>query len=154
MTTSTERRSRVRVAGGVAVAGFLGIAVFQAALAFGAPFGEAAWGGSSADLPAGLRAASGIAVVLWLLAAAIVAQRSGLLNTRLGGTFVRRGTWALVGLMSVSTLMNLASRSAPERSIWAPVGLVMTVACLILARSPNPAAPSRQPASWNTAGTS
>jgi hypothetical protein len=146
MTTSTAQRPRARVAGGAATVGFLGIAVFQAALALGAGFGKAAWGGSSADLPAGLRVASGVAVVLWLLTAAIVAQRSGLRDTRLGGTFVRRGTWALVAIMSVSTLMNLASPSALERSIWAPTGLLMTLLCLIVARSaePDPSVPDRR----------
>ncbi|HEY5185659.1 MAG TPA: hypothetical protein VIM19_12305 [Actinomycetes bacterium] len=146
MTASTAQRPRARVAGGAATVSFLGIAVFQAALALGAPFGRAAWGGSSADLTARLRVASAIAVVLWLLAAAIVAQRSGLRNTRLGGTFVRQGTWALVGIVSVSTLMNLASRSALERSIWAPIGLVMTTLCLIVARSaePDPSVPVRR----------
>ncbi len=100
MTASTVPRSRARVAGGAATVGFLGIAVFQAALAMGAAFGNAAWGGSSAALPAGLRVASGAAVVLWLLAAAIVAQRSGLGRHRFSATFAgtRHGSPGVKGI--------------------------------------------------------
>ena len=65
---------------GVAVAaavGFLVIAIFQAALALGAPLGRAAWGGTRTHLPTGLRIASAAAVVFWLLAALIVLGRAG-----------------------------------------------------------------------------
>ena len=60
-----------------AAVGFLLIAIFQAALALGAPLGRAAWGGTRTHLPTGLRIASAAAVVFWLLASLIVLGHAG-----------------------------------------------------------------------------
>ena len=67
-----------------AAVGFLVIAIFQAALALGAPLGRAAWGGTRTHLPTGLRIASGAAAVFWLLAALIVLGRAGSEIFRIG----------------------------------------------------------------------
>lgn len=61
-----------------AAVGFVGIAVFQIALAAGAPLGRAAWGGSHfGTLPVGLRVGSGVAVAVWVFAAVVVLARAG-----------------------------------------------------------------------------
>ncbi len=107
----------------IALACLLGLlALFQLALALGAPWGAAAWGGGSEGvLPAHLRIASGVAAVLWGWAALVVAGRS------LGGVGQRRVLLVLGVLSLVSLAANLASPSAVERAIWAPVALVMAV---------------------------
>jgi hypothetical protein len=69
--------TRPLLAGGVpalaATAGFVVIAIFQIALAAGAPLGRASWGGAHAgQLPTGLRVASAVAVGVWVFAALIV----------------------------------------------------------------------------------
>ena len=51
-------------------------ALFQAALALGAPFGQIAWGGSDAVLPTSLRWTSAGAAVYLLAAAAIMATQT------------------------------------------------------------------------------
>ncbi|HZB01680.1 MAG TPA: hypothetical protein VE800_06200 [Actinomycetota bacterium] len=113
----------------------VGIAGFQAALSAGAPLGVAAWGGGSTTLATGYRIASGFAVVLWLLAAVVVLERSGSDVSPLAGAFVRWGTWFVFGLSLVGAFLNAASRSPWERFLWAPVSLVLAILVLVVARS-------------------
>ena len=123
---------------GVAVAaavGFLVIAIFQAALALGAPLGRAAWGGTRTHLPTGLRIASAAAVVFWLFAALIVLGRAGFDVSPISGTPTRWGAWILVGVLLIGALMNFASSSPWERFLWGPLALVLAVLCFVLARS-------------------
>ena len=129
-------KETVRTAAVVAAAGFLVIAAFQVALALGAPFGPAAWGGAyDEQLPTGLRIASGVAAGVWLLAALIVLGRAGFQVVSLPDAVLRRGIWVLVGLLFVGAVMNLASSSVWERYGWGPVALILGVMCLFVARS-------------------
>jgi hypothetical protein len=43
------------------------------------------------------------------------------------------GTWVLLGLLLLGTVMNLASRSRLERLIQAPVAAVLAILCLLVA---------------------
>jgi len=61
----------------VAAAGLTGIAVFQMALAFGAPLGRAAWGGTQTELPTRLRFSSAASAVFLSVGALIVLGRGG-----------------------------------------------------------------------------
>lgn len=124
-----------RIAGITATVGFVGVAGFQAALALGAPFGRAAWGGADANLPTALRVGSAFAMVFWLFAALVVARRAGLRDSPLSATFVKRATWVLFALSLVGAVMNLASRSALERAIWSPVTLVLAALTFLVARA-------------------
>jgi hypothetical protein len=117
-----------------AAVGFVVVAIFQAALALGAPFGRAAWGGRRARLPGGLRVASGIAIVVWLAAAVIVLGRAGIEVVALSRVVLRWGAWALVVILALGALMNLASRSPLERWIWGPVTVVLAILTFIVAR--------------------
>jgi hypothetical protein len=65
MNRVTPSRRSARCSAVVAAIGYGIIVVFQAALAAGAPLGEAAWGGSDPRLSTGERVGSGVAVVLW-----------------------------------------------------------------------------------------
>lgn len=123
-----------------AAAGFAAVAVFQIALAAGAPLGRAAWGGTHAgQLPVGLRVGSAIAVGVWAFAAMIVLGRAGVTPTTFSPTFLLRGTWILVGVTLIGALMNLASPSSWERYLWAPFTLVLAGLCFLVARtSPTP----------------
>lgn len=105
---------------GVAFAVFAcGVWVFQLALAAGAPWGAAAWGGAnSGALPVGLRAASAVAALVWVGVAAVSAGRL------LGQTGRRR---VLLGVAAYTTLgiaLNAASPSTVERSVWVPATAV------------------------------
>jgi hypothetical protein len=128
--------ARGRSAGVAAAFGFAGIAAYQVALALGAPFGGAAWGGTHpGTLPPGLRVASVVGAVLWGLAALIVLQRVGMSSVLpFGRAFVRRATWVLVVLSFMSGVANFASRSAAERFILAPIAIALAILCFIVAR--------------------
>jgi hypothetical protein len=116
----------------LAAAGFVVIAAFQAALALGAPLGQAAWGGRQARLQIRLRIASAVAVVFWILAALIVLGRAGF-ETLLPDVVERSGTWILVGLLPVGALMNVASSSRWERYLWGPLALILALLTLVVA---------------------
>lgn len=108
-----------------AVAGSLvAFAAFQLALASGAPWGRAAYGGTrSGTLPTHLRAVSGGSAIAYATGAALVLAGSGTDRSR-GRAFT-----AISVLMGVGSLANGASRSPLERAIWTPV----TVATSVLA---------------------
>lgn len=98
------------------------LVVFEGLLAAGLPFGSAAWGGAHrGSLPPSLRVASAISAILWLWLAGVIAGRL------LGPTARRRILLAVAIYSLVGILLNLASKSALERVIWAPVSAVGAV---------------------------
>jgi hypothetical protein len=96
-----------------------GVGVFQLALAVGAPWGAAAWGGANPGvLPTSLRVGSGVAALAW---GAVAGVSAGRLLGRVGRRRV------LLGVAAYSTLgiaMNAASPSSVERAIWVPLTVV------------------------------
>ncbi|MCA0329952.1 MAG: hypothetical protein LCI03_08600 [Actinobacteria bacterium] len=93
-----------------------GLAAFQLALALGAPWGAAAWGGQSPGvLPAGLRAASAVSAVVWLGVAAVAA------GAVLGPAGRRRTLLAAAVYASLGVALNAASPSTVERAVWVPL---------------------------------
>ncbi|RLK59073.1 hypothetical protein [Actinokineospora cianjurensis] len=126
----SRKRSTVVAAAMCAV-----VSAFQFALAAGAPFGRAAWGGTAAELSTGLRVASGVAVVLWAFAAVVLLRRGGLI-AQLPEQVARRGSWVVVALLAAGALMNAASSSPWERYGWAPFILVHLVLSIRVATSP------------------
>ena len=128
----------MRVLGVVAAAGLTLIAAFQAAIAFGAPFGRAAWGGSSTHVPPRLRVASGVVAVVWLFAAFVVLERAGDDVPAVSLGVARVGAWVVAGVLILGTLVNLASRSRLERAIWAPTSLVLAILTTIVAIGDGP----------------
>ena len=123
----------MQIAGIVAVALLVVVLAFQLALALGAPWGAAAWGGQhNGVLPTRLRIASAIAgIVAYPVIIALVLAASGLTTNWLpiDTTVVM---WVLAGLLTIGALGNFASRSARER-LWGPVALAVAVCCAIIA---------------------
>jgi peptidoglycan/LPS O-acetylase OafA/YrhL len=106
--------------------------LFEAALAAGAPLGDAAWGGGHAQLATGPRFGSAVSVLFYVAAIIIVRRRAA-------GRAERRyrwGTWALAVIFAGAALMNLASESQWENYLMAPVALVLATLCVIVARAP------------------
>ena len=128
-----ERPPRRRAAV-AAAAGFVGVAAFELALALGAPLGRAAMGGAHTYLPTGLRIAAGVAALVWPLAALVVLRRAGYRVPLVSDRVARVGTWALVGLLSIGVLMNVASSSDWERFLQAPIAAILAVLCLLVGR--------------------
>lgn len=124
------RRVALVIAIGLAI-----IAAFQLALALGVPWGRAAYGGTSATLEPGLRVASGVATVVWLLAAAVVLGRAGYWGSARWSASFPWGTWVVAGLLTLGALVNFASSSPWERFGWGPLALLLAILSVVLARS-------------------
>jgi hypothetical protein len=118
----------VQAARVAAAIGCLGVAVFQVALAAGAPLGRAAWGGAHERLPRNLRVASAGAAGVWVLAALIVLAAAGFEASPIPASIADWATWVIAAFLLVGAVMNLLSRSRLERIIWGPVALIL--ACL------------------------
>jgi hypothetical protein len=112
-----------------ATIGFAALAVFEAALAAGAPLGDAAWGGSAPELTTGQRVASAVTAALWIAAIVVVRGRAAHKAERR----YRWGTWGLVALLGVSGLLNAASESSWENYLLAPAALVLAGLCGVVA---------------------
>lgn len=125
---------RVTLAAILAVVLLVAIAAFQLALAFGQPWGAAAWGGQHPGvLPRRFRIASGVAaVVVYPLVIALVLASAGIIGDGwlpVDGTLIM---WGLAVLLGVGAVMNFVSRSAPERR-WGAVALTIALCCVIIA---------------------
>lgn len=117
----------VALAGGLAALLFLGLAVFQAALATGAPLGRYAWGGSHEHvLPPRLQLGSALAVPLLLGMALIVSIRAGLIYPDLSAQMTWP-TWTVFLFMTMNTFANLRSGSRDERRVMGPLALLLAV---------------------------
>lgn len=123
------------VAGIVALVLYAALVAFQLALAAGAPWGRAAYGGQHPGvLPTGYRVASGIAAVVWAGVALSVARRAGLpVWAPLPDAALPVLVWVVVGLSVVAVVLNAITRSAIERAIWLPVTIVLLAAVLVVA---------------------
>jgi hypothetical protein len=125
---------RVMLAAILAVVLLVAIAAFQLALAFGAPWGAAAWGGQNPGvLPRQLRIASGIAALaVYPLIIALVLASAELIDDGwlpVDGSLLM---WILAGLLGVGAVMNFVSRSPPERR-WGAVALTVALCCVLIA---------------------
>jgi hypothetical protein len=108
---------------------FSAAAAFQLALACGAPWGNAAYGGAySGVLPPNIRAGSAAASAVYLLLAAVAG--TGWVPAR----WRRRLVLATMALMSVGSVLNLASPSLLEQMLWTPVTVVLAVSLWRTAR--------------------
>jgi hypothetical protein len=108
----------------------VGFALFQAALALGAPFGQIAWGGSSAVPPASLRWTSLGAAVYLLVAAAIMEVRAGDWGRELPRLPFLIFNILLAAQLALNTLANLATQTAGERYGMGAASAVGCVLCL------------------------
>lgn len=109
-----------------------GVVAFQLALAAGAPWGEYAMGGASpGQFPIELRVAAVVQAVVLALAAGVILSRAGVALPRWSRAS-RWLSWVVVGVATLSFVLNLITPSAGERMIWAPVVFVL-LACSLLA---------------------
>jgi hypothetical protein len=109
------------------------MATFQILLAAGFPLGRAAFGGANAVLPMKLRAASAMSALIFCAAFYVVLARTRLVSTVGEFAPVRIGIWVFAATFGLSTLANTASHSRWERFLMAPIGLVLTVCCILVA---------------------
>lgn len=120
----------------VAASGLAGIACFQAALALGAPWGQAAWGGAQTHLPPQLRVSSAVSAVVLALAVLVVLARAEYWGPARAMSILRWGTWALIPVLALSALGNFASANRWENLLMGPFALMLSLLCLVVARIP------------------
>ncbi|MDI2098304.1 hypothetical protein [Ruicaihuangia caeni] len=115
----------------VAVIGLL--TLFQAALALGAPWGRAAWGGQHAGvLPTGYRIGSAVSILVYGFIAVIALARADVVDVLPDG-FAQVAMWVVFGFLALGVVMNAISRSRIERAVMTPVALVLAVLALLIA---------------------
>ena len=124
-------------AAALAAALFLGMAVFQASLAFGAPFGAHVLGGRHpGTLPNRLRAFSAIAAAILVVGAVVILARAGVIGWPVGATgLLVPAAWAIAAFMLLNTLGNLSSKSRLERTVFAAVTGALAVLSAYVALS-------------------
>jgi hypothetical protein len=109
------------------------VGLFQLALAFGAPMGEYAWGGSnSGKLPAKYRAASLLSAGLLVAIAGHYASLIGWLPSMLDAHGRAFSIWALTAFYALSTLGNWTTKSAKEKQMFLPVSGSMLLANILI----------------------
>jgi hypothetical protein len=109
------------------------LAVFQLALAFGAPLGRFAWGGQHRVLPTSLRLGSLSSLVIYALIGAIVAERADLLDVAASDSPVRVAAWAVAAYFLLGVVLNAASRSKAERNVMTPLCAVLCALSVVVA---------------------
>lgn len=114
--------------------GLLGLlAVLQLTLVCGAPWGRLAWGGQHRVLPTRLRIGSTVALVLYVAFAVVILDRVDRIDVAEPVAVV--GTWAVFGVVTLSAIANVFSRSKPERYTGTPAALALAATSLVVAVS-------------------
>jgi hypothetical protein len=111
------------------------VALFQLALALGAPWGGLAMGGAfPGTYPPAMRVAALIQIAILGSVALVVLARAGLVLPTWGRPS-RWLVWVVVGLLGVGVVLNLITPSPLERLLWGPVAAVLFAAALRVALS-------------------
>jgi hypothetical protein len=120
----------------MAFAGLIAVvALFQLALALGAPWGSLAMGGAfPGTFPPAMRVAALVQIAVLGGVALVVLARAGLVLPAWRRTS-RWLVWVVVGLLGLGVVLNLITPSGLERLIWAPVAVAMFAASLRVALS-------------------
>lgn len=113
------------VPAGLAVAVLGALAVLQALVALGRPYGRYVWGGAHTVLSTRLRTGSAVSIVVYAVFALVLLDRSGVVSV-VDDAVSGAATWVLAAYFGLGILMNAVSRSPAER-VW------MTPACVVLA---------------------
>ncbi|MGN6501467.1 MAG: hypothetical protein ACTHKX_01015 [Pseudolysinimonas sp.] len=108
------------------------LVVFQLALALGAPWGHLAWGGQQRVLSPQRRAASAASIAIYVVIALIELDRAGAVSL-LPDLVSVIAAWVVFAYLCVGVVMNLLSRSVPERAVMTPVAAVLAVLSLLVA---------------------
>jgi len=108
------------------------LAVFQLALALGAPLGRFAWGGQHRVLPGRLRIGSLVSIVVYAIIAVLALDRVGLIDV-VPDVVSTVGMWVVFAYFVLGIPLNAISRSKPERYAMTPVVTILAVLSLLVA---------------------
>lgn len=108
------------------------LAVFQLALALGAPLGHFAWGGQHRVLPTKLRIGSAVSILIYVVIALLALDRAELIDV-VPDPVSTVGMWIVFAYFVLGIPMNAISRSKPERYTMTPIVTVLAVLSLLVA---------------------
>ena len=108
------------------------LAVFQLALALGAPLGRFAWGGQHRVLPGRLRIGSLVSIVVYAIIAVLALDRVGLIEV-VPDVVSTVGMWVVFAYFVLGIPVNAISRSKPEWYAMTPVVTILAVLSLLVA---------------------
>ncbi len=107
--------------------------LFQLALVLGAPFGHLSMGGRyPGKLPLRMRVAVLLQSGVLIFLAAVVLSKAGVAWQEFY-ELSETAIWFVVGIYTLSLIMNIATPSKWERIIWAPVALLLFVCSILVA---------------------
>lgn len=110
-------------------------ALFQLALACGAPWGSLAMGGLfPGSFPPVMRLLALVQMGVLAGFAVIVLSAAGVILTE-WHAISRDAIWIVVAFCVLSVIANLATRSKWERRIWAPVAVILAFCSSVVALS-------------------
>ncbi len=110
------------------------LAVLQVMVALGMPVGEYAWGGDRRVHGDGVRKAARAAVPVYVLVAAILLARGGVLPGR-ESTLVWALAWLVCVYGAVKVVAIAMSRSRRQRRLMVPVSVLLMLSVLAIASS-------------------
>ncbi|MFZ0453486.1 MAG: hypothetical protein WCE54_02575 [Ignavibacteriaceae bacterium] len=114
---------------------FFVISIFQFLLAFGAPFGNLAWGGKYRILPFPLRIGSFISGLIFIISAIVMMEKIKLITVINSPALISVLIWLLVIIFGLSGIGNFMSKSKWEKRIMTPIALTLFLLCLVIAIS-------------------
>ncbi len=108
------------------------VILFQLALIGGKPWGEYAMGGKfPGEIPNRIKLVYGIQILVLILIDWIVLVKADLICPKYF-ELSQSAIWIVVGIMSISTFLNLITPSKKEKQIWAPISLIMLICVIII----------------------
>ncbi|BDP99996.1 hypothetical protein [Aquiluna sp. KACHI24] len=121
-------------ASGFLVFAYFATALFQLAIALGAPLGEYAYGGQrEGKLPTPYRVASGISFLVMIAISGHYLAQTGILTPLLSAQQNAIVNWVLVGFASLAALMNNITKSQKEKRLWGSTTLAMLLSAVLVA---------------------
>lgn len=109
------------------------IAIFQLALALGAPLGEYTMGGKfPGKLPAKMRVAAIIQIFILLFFVLVVVIKAGIAFEELN-SLGKIGIWFIVAFFGFGTFINFSSPSKKEKLVMGPANVIAFISTLMVA---------------------
>ena len=121
-------------ASGFLVFAFTATALFQLALALGAPMGEYAYGGQIVGkLPIAYRVSSSFSFFLMLAIAGHYLAQLGVVPKLLAPDLNQLANWGLIGFAVSAAVLNNITKSKKEKQLWGSTTIAMLIASIIVA---------------------
>lgn len=108
-------------------------AIFQIALAFGAPYGEFTLGGKyPGKLPSNLRVAAAVQAIILIIFMIIAISKSGIALVFLYD-ISKIGIWVVFAFFIIGSILNLLSPSKKERIVMGTINIVALICAFMVA---------------------